>query len=363
MGPEIAISAASGLAQAYVTEKARGAAKEKLDEMEDMFNSIVPPQYNISIFDDPKMLAGVPPAAFNTAAITPEAYKVVEKYSPESAAFIKEQNPKLAQASEAGQKGREAQLEALQKYRDISSENGFDPSMMDKYNLASQKAQAAAQSQNQSVLQNAARRGQSGAGSTLAAQLQGGSDAMQRQAQMSSDMAGQAYQNQLEAMRQQASLGGNLRASDMNESKSNADIINSFNQRATGRYQDYLNQQADARNQANLRNANVAQDVGNKNVSARNTAQEANLRSQNDLAQKQFENNRQQYQDRLGITKDKNAALAGQFQGQMTQANAKAGVYRDKAAMETQTGRDRAQQIQGISDIGRDAYSQSQEEE
>lgn len=359
----IGISAAQGLASAYATEKARGAAKERLDEMEEMFNSIVPPEYDISIFDDPKMLAGVPAPAFNTAAITPEAYKVVEKYAPESAAFIKEQSPELAKASEAGMKGREAQLEALGKYRDIVAADGFDPSMMDKYNLASQKAQAAAKSNTESIMQNAARRGQAGAGSTLAAQLQGGSDAMQRQAQMSSDMAGQAYQSQLEALRQQAALGGNIRQSDFGESKTNADVINSFNQRATGNYQNYLNQQANARNEAQLRNVNVAQDVGNKNVAARNTAQEQNLRNQNDIAMKNYDVARQQNADRLNVTNQKNNILGKGYSDKMSKANAQAGVLGQRANMETQTGKDRAQQIAGIADIGRDIYSQSKEED
>lgn len=360
MGPEIAIGAAQGLAQAYVTEKARGAAQKRLDEIEDMFNGIVPPQYDIKIYDDPKLLAGVPAPAFNMAGVTPEAYQVVDKYAPKQAAFIKGQAPELVKASESAGKGRQAQMDALQKYRDIVASGGMDPSMQDKYNLASQQANSAAQSRQQSVLQDAARRGQAGSGSALAAQLQGGSDAMQRQAMMSGQMASDAYQNQLSALRQSAALGGDIRSSEMGEAGRNADIINQFNQKATSRYQDYLNQQADADNQAQLRNLQNSQDVANRNTGARNSAQESNLDRYNNLQGRQYDVGRQQIQDRLAMTASKNNALSGQFNNQMSQANARAGIGYKQADQQMQTGRDRAQQIQGAFDVGRSAYTSNQ---
>ena len=171
----VGITAAQGLASAWQSEKARGASQEQLDKIEDMYNGIVPPQYDIKIYDDPKMLAGVPAPAFNMSQITPEQYKVVQQYTPQVAAFIQEKAPQMVQASAAGEQGRQAQLDTLSKYRDIVAQGGYDPSLIDKYNVQGQKEQAAAQSASNSILQNAARRGQTGAGSTLAAQLQGSS--------------------------------------------------------------------------------------------------------------------------------------------------------------------------------------------
>ena len=152
-----------------------------------------------------------------------------------------------------------------------------------------------------------------------------------------------------------------MRASDIGEAKTNADVINGFNQRTSKDYQNYLQNQATTQNDAQLRNIQAAQEAANKNTGASNDAQKFNLTNYNSLEQQKYNTARQQQQDRLGITADKNAVLGNEYNDQLKKAQGLGSAYTAKSNLALQTGRDRSQQIAAIGDIGRDIYSQSKE--
>jgi hypothetical protein len=294
----------SGVAQMYQTQKANKANQAKLEEIENLFNSIKPPGYDMSVQDPPEYIMSVPEAAFDFSKLTPKQFEMVGKFSPQAAAYVAEKNPEVVQKSGEAKQGREAQMAALQKFRDIA-QSGTDPLLEQQMAKASENAQIAAQSRQQSILQDAARRGQMGSGATLAAQLQGGSDAMQRASSESQAAAAEAYRARLDALRTGASLGGDIAQSELNQAGKNADIINAFNQRAATNQNAYGQYATGVMNDAQLRNLAAQQDIANRNVDTSNQYDQMNQQNFNKLQQ-------QQYQNRVNAQMNKNQLLGQQ---------------------------------------------------
>ena len=68
----------SGIAQYYQSEKARKASTQRLKEIEDLFNSIKPPGYDVTPLSPPELITQmIPQPAFDMAGITPDTYEVV----------------------------------------------------------------------------------------------------------------------------------------------------------------------------------------------------------------------------------------------------------------------------------------------
>lgn len=360
----LAIMAVAAVAQYYQSEKARGANADQLKKIQDQFNSIKPPEWNVTA-DDPvdKLQALPPPPNYDMSKITPATIQMVGQYSPEIAARVSEASPQLAQASQAAQTGRQAQLTALDKYQNIA-QGGQDPELQQAMSQAAQQGDREAQSRQASVLQDAARRGTLNSGAMLAGQLQGSSDSSQRAASAQQSAAVASYQNRLNALSQGAQLGGNIRASEMNEANNNADIINGFNQRQTAGYQNYLNNAANVTNSANLRNMNEQQRI-----------QEANIGNQyqGDLQNRNYQNQIQDLQYNRALT-ERNAqydaaqtARARKDQLTQTMYNNARGNFQDanglnqqSMAQNTQAAADRNRLIQGVADTGATAYNNQQ---
>lgn len=353
----IAVAAAAALMQAYQSEKARGAAKARMDEIEEMFHNLVPPQYDVKIFDDPKMLAGVPEPAFNTARVSPKALELVGKYAPDAAAFIQEKAPQLIQSSDAAKEGRGAQLDALRKYQDIASQGGHSSEFDALTQQASRKAQGDAQSREQSILQDAQRRGNLGSASQLAAQMQGGAQSMQQEGDMSMQAALAAYRNQMGALDSSAQLGGQIRNSEMGEAKSNADIINSYNQRFSKDYQGYLNNQAQERNKAQIRNLDEQQQLSNQNTMMSNKADLDTVDRQNKAQMDTYNTRRQQQQDQVNLVNDKNKTLRMGYDDQYRKTAGAAGMAVQGVNQDIGFARDKNQQIQSAFDTGLKGYA------
>src|SRR5688572_10333263 len=130
-----AVAAASAIAQAYNSEKARGANDKRLKELRRIFESIVPPDYDVSIDDPPKYIeSSLQQADLDFSRITPEQFKVVGQYSPEAAQFVAEANPTLLKGSATGQQGRQAQIDALRQMQSVAK--GDSP----EFNIALQRA-------------------------------------------------------------------------------------------------------------------------------------------------------------------------------------------------------------------------------
>ncbi len=348
-GAIVGAQVVSGIMQYYQSEKAAGANKKRLAEIEAMFNKIVPPEYDISIFDDPRVAQEIPVPDLDFSAITPKDYASVGQHIPEVADYIQETNPKLVEATESAKTGRQAQLDALTRYKQIAS-GGFDPMLHQRMQEASEKAQADAQSRQQSIMQDAARRGIAGSGLEMASQMQSGSDAMRTSAMQSQLAAAEAYKNQLMALDKSANLGGDIRDSEMGEEARNAEIINSFNQRTRRDSQSWADQRAAVANAANLRNLDVNQRIADANVKQGNDAAWRNADRWNAGQQQNFQNRRTNRDDLLDIAAQKRGVQSQTFADKMNIARSKAGIGEAMIAQNNRRAQDTNQQIRGVGD-------------
>ena len=350
IGVAVGAQVVSGLMQYYQSEKAAGANAKRLKEIEALFNKIVPPELDISIFDDPRVAEDIPAPMLDMSAITPKDFASVGQYVPEVATYVAEANPKLVEATAAATKGREAQMGALSRYRDIASRGGMDALLAEKLAIASDKARGDAASAQQNILQDAQRRGMLGSGLMAQSQMGQTADAMRRQAIESQMAAAEAYRNQMMALDKSASLGGDVRASEMSEQARNADIINAFNQRTSKRYQDYLQYRSDIANRANLRNLENQQDIANMNTRQANEYDRYNREMRNRLMQQNFQNKRTAREDVLAIEQAKQDMIQRNYQNKMGHASAKKGIAQDWMNYNTQRAQDTNQAIRGVGD-------------
>lgn len=366
--PVVAVAAATAAAQYYQSEKARGASEKRLKELEADFKRLVPPQYDVSIMDPPEYIkSSIPEPTFDMGGVTPEQYKLVAKYTPKLAQLVTEQRPELAQETAGAKEGRQAQLDAMRRLKAISLQES-DPELAQQLSNANQQSQIQAQSRQASVLQDAARRGMLGSGMTLAAQLQGSSDAMGRAAMQSQAAAAEAYKNRLAALRDSASLGGQIRSEDMSQENRNADIINDFNARTSKNRQAWENQRAGVMNDAEIRNLGEEQRVSDSNIDTRNkysVAQQDRRDTllkyldqrrqgergyQNDVMQRQAEWKR-------GERDNQNTLKSRQYGDEMQRLAGKNGIASQYNSLDMQKAQDRNQAIQGLGNAAAGAYS------
>lgn len=327
--------AAAAITQYVNSEKARKLSQQEQDRLADLANRIQQPTFNEN---------GTPGPAYDFSTLTPEDYKLVEKYIPEAAPVIAEQAPQVVERSTASKEGLAAQQKALRRLMQVSESNE-DPELMAAINKAGRSAQQEAQSRQSSILEDAARRGLTGSGLSVMAQSQGASNAFDRAGEASQNAAVAAYKNRLNAMMQGAELGGQIGQQENQLAYQNANIINDFNRRMSQRAQDVASSNVDARNQASRYNIGQAQDISNRNVQQRNQSawnereradrlkyQQADWARQernnfNDLQQKKYQNDT----DLLGI---------------------QTGVGMRNIAANQQAAADRNQMIQGLSNAG-----------
>lgn len=353
--------AVGALMQYYNSEKARGATAERLKAIEKLFEKVKPPDIDLSVYDDPKLAGTIPVGAYDFSKITPEEYKLVAKIAPEAAPYVAEQAPQVVKATQAATEGRGAQLDALRRFRSIA-DGEDDPQFQQLMLEASRKARGDAQSRQASILQNFQRRGVAGPGAELALQSGEASDAMQTQALESQRAAADAYRNRLQALSQGATLGGNIRESEMSEQKTNADIINDYNQRSSKRYQDWLQTRADAIYQARVEEEKMKQGIDDANVGNRNKYKIEDLERRNRLTSQQRGERVNEREYQLGLEKTRTGAKQQKFANEMDIARGKAGLQQQGINYLRDDTRDRNQAIQGTTDtIGAGAmyYDQS----
>lgn len=338
--------AVSALMQYYNSEKARGATKEQLAKIEAMFNKIKPPNFDIAVYDDPKLASQIPAAAYDFSKITPEEYKLVQNISPESAPYVAERAPQVAQVSQAAQQGRTAQLEALQRYKSIAAGEN-DPQFQQLIMQASRKARGDAGSQRASILDSFARRGISGGGAELASLQNSGVDDMQREAVSGEAAASDAYRNRLEALSKGAQLGGQVRESEMGEAKDAASVVNDYNQRTAKRYQDWQNARADSIYQARVAQETAKQRISDANVANKNKYASDNQDRYNDLVGKRQNDDLARRRYYLDLIRQKQDTQQHNFANEMDVAKGKAGIANQNIDYMNQATRDQNQAIQG----------------
>lgn len=362
-----AIAAVSALAQAYNSEQARGANEKRLKQIRQMFEQLVPPEYDVSINDPPQYIEqALQQANLDFSRITPEQFKVIGQYSPEAAQYVAEANPTLLKGTASGKEGRQAQIDALRQMQAVAK--GESP----EFNIALQRArdssQAAAQSRQQSIIDDAQRRGLGGSGLALTAQLQGAGDAMAQGASLSQQAAIEAYRNKLNAVQQAGQMGRQLSADELSMEGANADIINAFNQRTSKQYQDYLNQRAQLQNQAQIMNLQTQQDIANRNVQQNNDMTVYNQQNRNKLAQQAYQNTRDERNYQNSIAEQKAAWAAAEkqrqnslksqtYQDQLSRASGMSGMYQAQNANTTQAAQDRNAQIGALGSAGSGYFS------
>jgi hypothetical protein len=386
----LASSVLSGIVQYYNAEKARKASKDRLNEIERLFNEIKPPDYDVSIIDPPEMhtealkrpeFSGAMSAPkWNLQKLDLKDLEKVQDFVPQIAPMIEEAKPQLIQMNREMQEGRDAQKTALRRFMEVG-QGDYDPEYQQRVQNAKRQAQAQAQSRTDSILQDYERRGVSGSGLELAAQMQGSADAMDRNAMLGLDAETQAYKNQLNALAQGAQLGGQIQNQEMALQGNNADIINAFNQRMTKRFQDWEQMRADALNQADLMNIQEAQRIADFNTKQGNQSSISDRSRMDDLARYNTEFSRNE-RDRMddvgkwnygqdladrdyidnreilrkqwqqGNIDQKNKTLDRDFENRMAVLKGKAGIADQRTQADFSRVADQNQAIQGVGDFG-----------
>lgn len=361
----------SGIAQYYQAEQARGASEQRLREIEAMFDQVKPPEFDVSVMDPPNYIkTSVPPTDFDMSRVSPELYQSVGKFIPEVAPLIEEARPELVRDSEIGMEGLDAQRDALQRMREIGRGEG-DPMLDARLAQASDQAQIAAQSRGESILQDAARRGTLGSGQMLAQQLQAASDAQSRAAQQGDMAAMESYRQGLQAMRDSASLGGQIRGQELDLASQNAMLMNDYNQRATRSRQAYQDRLAQMRNEAQIRNLENEQRIAEQNVDLSNEMDIYNRERLDELKDRRRSQTLGEIDRQNRIIgaeadwrrgeRDRGDRLTQQkFGNEMDILSRKAGLGQQQAASAMQSTADRNRAIGGLADSltgGASAYA------
>lgn len=359
----IAIAAVSALAQAYQSEKARKASKERLAEIKAAFDALVPPQYNISPMATPEYIKDtIKEPNFDFSKVTPEQFKVIGQYAPQAAPLIAEKNPELLKETAVSTEGRQAMIDALRKMKGVAGSD-YDPEFQQKQAEASARSRMEANSRSKSILQDAARRGNLDSGAQLMADLQGSSDSMQTAAMTSRAAATDAYRNKLAALRDSSTMGRDLRNDDLNMQKSNNDTINSFNERTSRNAQTWANDKSKMENDAQRYNLGEAQDVANKNVSTANDASKYNRERMDNMMKTLYEMRARERDSQNQIIanqsnwqkdeRDRADKLTGKmYDDQFNKTAAVSGVGYKQNDAANQATADQNQMIQGAGNMG-----------
>lgn len=357
-----AIQAATSLAQIYTAERARGAAKKDLDELEQAFKAIIPPEYDVEITDPPELIANLPPVPdYEMGDINPEVLKRVGQYVPEVSEFVAMAAPELVEDTQTGLEARDAQMDVLRELSGIL-ETGEDPAFDAKVQLAAQRGQEESQSRTQSILQDMARRGMLGSGLQASLQQQAASDT---QANYADDMllaAIASRDNEMQAMRDLADLGGNVRRDELALAEDRADAINRFNEQGTIDYRNYLQNRDSIRNKAQLYNLEEDQRIAEVNRADQYSADVANRDYRNRVKDRQYGQQveqdeikrrvqQQAFQNKRAVEDEVMRRQARSYDDQMRRVAGQQGIYRDAKDLYYGQGQDRIQAFQSAGDI------------
>lgn len=181
---------------------------------------------------------------------------------------------------------KEAQMAALASLQDVPSQGGMSATDRTRFNQMQSELNRNEGAQRAAIMQDMARRGQSGSGMELAAQLMNQQGSAERASMQGMDIKAQAERRALEAMMQGGQLAGSIRGQEYGEKSAAAqaqDAINRFN---TQNQQGVLGANVDRRNSAQAGNLSSAQRIADTNVGMRNQQEIQNK----GLYQQQFDN-------------------------------------------------------------------------
>lgn len=266
-----ALAIGSAVAQYMNSEQARQLNEQERKKLQELINKTQEPDFDFSTF-------------------VPEDYKLVQKFVPQTIPYIEAAAPKLIEQTKRGEMGRNSELDALQKYRQLS-ESGYDALTDIDLNRSSRRAASNAQSTRATTDQMMQRRGLGGgSGLEYASNLQGSSDAYMADALAGEQAAMDAAKRRDMALGNASNLGGKIGDQEFSEQQKNASILNDFNQWATQNKQNWAQNQANTSNDALKYNNTMAQNIANMSTEGRNSGRQNAIQNLNQLKQNQFAN-------------------------------------------------------------------------
>lgn len=229
--------------------------------------------------------AGIALPDIEKLRLRPEELTLAGQFTPEELQVIGQLGPSALEQLQLDPRLRGDQLAALDmaRQRALGGFTAEDAALLDQYMRGMTSSM---QSQQQNVLQDAARRGVADSGMALAAALQGGQGVANQASEQALQRAALRVQQQQSGADAMARLASGIEASDYARGADLAgrrDAISEFNQRLS---QSTANQNVGLRNEAQQANLTERQRIQDVNVGQRNQAQ---LNWQN-LNQEQFQN-------------------------------------------------------------------------
>lgn len=294
----VAGSVIGGIMAGNAQKKAQAAAEAALAQARDIIEKV-----------------GAPPDL--SAKIIMDQFQQVGLLTPEMEQAFSIELPKAAQIQEDKQL-RETQISALNELKK-RGRVGLTPEEKAQYNLSRRDVQKDLEAKNQQIKQDLAMRGQAGSGAEIAARLLSSQEGADRASEEADRINALASARALQAYKESADLGGNIRSQDFNVAQAKAGAEDEFNR------------------------FNVQNQIGReqRNVGSRNVAQEKNLDVKQQIAS---QNVNQANQERLRQAEAKRQ----HWQDQLAYAQAKANPYGQQAQMAMQSGQNKAQTITGV---------------
>lgn len=227
---------------------------------------------------------------FDFSKITPEDYVVLQQYYPQIANYVEEVAPQQIKAmSEGAVTGRQAQMEALDRYRQLGR-TGDDVESRIMRQRALDEAASQNRAQQGAIQESFARRGMGGSGNELVSALLTQQGAAQRGSSNAQQAALDSYQRRLDALRSGSQLGSQIRGEDVDLEGRNVGILNDYNQRFAANRNKYNQYAADLANKGQMYNIEQNQSAADRNVEGRNKASSDYQNRYNDLQQQSFNN-------------------------------------------------------------------------
>lgn len=231
--------------------------------------------------------------------------QLMGELTPEMENYISA-GPSAFEQIEADPRLKNAQMSALNYLGEVG-QTGLTAGERAGMNELRRNTAQESQAKQAQILQDMAQRGVGGSGVELAARLGGNQASADRMSRESDVLTQQAQQRAMEAMMNQANLGGQIRGQDRSEAESTAgakDVMNKFN---VQNQQSLQQRNVGAKNQAQLMNLQEKQRIAEAQTGLKNKQQQYNK----DLLQQQFGNQMGRAQGLSG-----QLGKQGQFYGQ-----------------------------------------------
>lgn len=203
-----------------------------------------------------------------------QQYSQGQQYSPEEATALSQGDTQLSKVQE-NPVLKQAQMQALADFQ-RRAQGGFNVNDQAALIEAQRATDRANQGQQGAIMQNMAARGMAGGGAEFAARLQAQQAAASQTSDSSLKVAAQARQAAIDAMRDSASLSGNISDRDYSRNSALAKTRDSIAQQNLTNKQNMNTYNVGNRNAAQMQNINRANQVADRNTDISNTQQEYN---------------------------------------------------------------------------------------